>query len=110
MLFRSSYPEITPVPIQIVSKAELSTTLESKVVDPKIDSQVLDEVTNQLAALLANDENAERLMRDHANLLQAAYPEYFSELQAAINNFDGERGLAILQKAIGLAKRSNADG
>ena len=105
-----SYPEITPVPIQIVSKAELSSTLESKVVDPKIDLQVLDEVTNQLASLLANDENAERLMRDHANLLQAAYPEYFSELQAAINNFDGERGLAILQKAIGLAKRSNSDG
>jgi hypothetical protein len=60
-----------------------------------------------LLSLLANDENAERLVRDNADLLRAAYPDHFIELQAAINQFDGERGLNILQEAMRKTKRND---
>jgi signal transduction histidine kinase/CheY-like chemotaxis protein len=73
----------------------------------QIDDQLLSEVSNQLASLLANDQNAERFVREHAELLRKAYPDHFSELQTAINQFDGERGLALLHEAMQTSKRSD---
>ncbi len=33
-------------------------------------------------------------------MLHMAYPKHFSELQAAVNRFDSELGLKILQQAM----------
>lgn len=57
-------------------------------------------VCQQLNTLLASDSNAERLVKEHSDLLQAAFPKHFAELQSAVNQFDSERGLEILQDAI----------
>ena len=65
------------------------------------DPQQLETVCRKLSALLANDDgNAERLLAEYANMLHMAYPQHFSELQAAVNRFDSERALAILQQAM----------
>ena len=58
-------------------------------------------VCQQLTTLLTNDDgNAERLLAEYANMLQMAFPQHFFELQAAVNRFDSERALAILQTAM----------
>ena len=63
-------------------------------------------VCQQLRNLLTNDDgNAERVLAEHANMLRMAYPQHFSELQAAVNRFDSERGLEILQQAMALDPR-----
>jgi two-component system sensor histidine kinase/response regulator len=65
------------------------------------DQQQLAAVCRQLTILLTNDDgNAERLLAEYANMLQMAFPQYFSELRAAVNRFDSERALAILQAAM----------
>ncbi|MCK9989968.1 MAG: two-component system, sensor histidine kinase and response regulator [Rugosibacter sp.] len=64
------------------------------------DAQQLATVCQQLSTLLASDSNAERLVKEHGDLLQAAFPRHFAELQSAVNQFDSERGLEILQNAI----------
>ncbi len=73
------------------------------------EAQTIEAVTRQLMSLLRNDENAERLVSENADLLRAAYPEHFADLQAAINQFDGERGLAVLQEAVSKSKSGGAD-
>jgi len=65
------------------------------------DPQQLAAVCQQLCSLLSNDDgNAERLLAEYANMLHMAYPKHFTELQAAVNRFDSERGLEILQQAM----------
>jgi len=60
-------------------------------------------VCQQLTHLLTNDDgNAERVVSEHANLLRMAYPQHFSDLQAAVNRFDSERSLEILQQAMAI--------
>ncbi len=66
-----------------------------------IDPEKLNAVCQQLTALLAEDGNAERLLNENADLLKAAFPKHFAELHAAVNQFDSERGLAVLQDAMG---------
>ena len=61
-------------------------------------------VCQQLLALLRNDDgHAERVLAEHADMLRMAYPLHFSDLQAAVNRFDSERGLEILQQAMSTA-------
>ncbi|NJD34449.1 MAG: response regulator [Betaproteobacteria bacterium] len=79
--------------------AEVATNAATDV-DPK----QLAEVCRQLDELLAADGNAERLISANAALLKAAFPEHFADLQSAINQFDSELGLSILQKAVAGAK------
>jgi two-component system sensor histidine kinase/response regulator len=75
---------------------------------PVADSQVADPhklavVCEQLGILLSKDDgNAERVLAEHANMLRMAYPRHFSDLQAAVNRFDSERGLEILQQAMAM--------
>ena len=38
--------------------------------------------------------------RENADLLRQAFPERFSELQAAVAQFDGERALEVLNAAM----------
>jgi HPt (histidine-containing phosphotransfer) domain-containing protein len=67
------------------------------------DPQRLAAVCQQLKNLLINDDgNAERVLAEHANMLRMAYPRHFFDLQAAVNRFDSERGLEILQQAMAL--------
>ena len=70
-----------------------------------IDPQQLAEVCRQLDELLAADGNAERLISSNAALLKAAFPAHFADLQSAINQFDSELGLAVLQKAMAEARQ-----
>ena len=65
-----------------------------------VDAQQLAAVCQQLSALLASDGNAERLLSEHAALLKSAFPKHFANLQSAVNQFDSERGLEILQDAL----------
>ena len=68
------------------------------------DPQRLAEVCQYLGKLLANDDgNAERVLAEHAELLGMAYPHHFADLQSAVNRFDSERGLEILQQAMSTA-------
>lgn len=70
------------------------------------DSHKIAAVCQQLRNLLTNDDgNAERVFAEHANMLRMAYPQHFSDLQAAVNGFDSERGLEILQQAMALDHR-----
>nr|WP_315490328.1 response regulator [uncultured Rhodoferax sp.] len=74
--------------------------------DNAADPLKLAAVCQQLRNLLTNDDgNAERVLAEHANMLRMAYPQHFSELQAAVNRFDSERGLEILQQAMALDPR-----
>ncbi|MEO7108484.1 MAG: response regulator [Rhodoferax sp.] len=58
-------------------------------------------VCAQLETLLANDDgDAERLFAEYANMLSMAYPKHFYALQNAVQRFDGERALGILQQAM----------
>nr|WP_295773347.1 response regulator [Rhodoferax sp.] len=76
---------------------EPAVTANSSAPDP----QQLATVCRQLSTLLANDDgNAERLLAEYANMLDMAYPQHFSGLQAAVNRFDSERALKILQQAM----------
>jgi CheY-like chemotaxis protein len=61
----------------------------------------LDALCRELEVLLANDDgNAERLLAEHAALFRAAFASHFVALQTAVNTFDSEQALAILQEAI----------
>ncbi len=65
------------------------------------DEQQLATVCQQLQILLNNDDgNAERLLAEYAIMFNMAYPKHFSALQAAVQAFDSERALAILQQAL----------
>lgn len=74
-----------------------------------IGSQELETICQQLTLLLANDKNAGRLLNENANKLKAAFPQHFADLQAAVNQFDGERGLVILQDAMRKSKQAGTD-
>ncbi len=66
-----------------------------------LDPAQLAQLSQQLAQLLANDDgNAERLLAQHTSLFQAGYPAQFVDLREAVNRFDSEKALAILQQAM----------
>ena len=88
---------------------ELPVVSKTTMPAQRMDAGSLEDISSQLIALLANDQNAERLVRDHAELLRNAYPAHFFELQTAISHFDGERGLAILLDAIDVARRGDTN-
>ncbi len=47
-----------------------------------------------------DDGNAERLVNEHAALLRAALGSHFVPLQTAVNAFDCELALTVLQDAM----------
>jgi two-component system sensor histidine kinase/response regulator len=54
----------------------------------------------RLEKLLANDDgDAERQARRHAPLLRSAFPDHFAGFLRAVNQFDGETALQLLQQA-----------
>ena len=70
-----------------------------------VDLQRLETVFQQLRVLLAADDgDAERVLSQNAVLLAAAFPQNFAELQEAVNQFDAQRGLAILTAAMATLK------
>ena len=72
------------------------------------DVQQLETVCQQLHTLLAADDgNAERVLNQHAVLLAAAFGQQFTELQAAINQFDAQRGLTLLTAAMAHLRLGN---
>ncbi len=60
----------------------------------------LDEVCQQLLALLESDGNAQKLFKTHADLLASAFPGHFAAFEAAIAEFDSETALTVLQEAM----------
>ena len=74
-------------------------------VSTAVDPQRLETVCQQLRVLLAADDgNAERVVSQNAALLAAAFPQHFSELQDAVNQFDAPRGLTLLMAALASLK------
>jgi two-component system sensor histidine kinase/response regulator len=65
------------------------------------DAERVDALCHELMTLLSNDDgNAERLLTQHAALFRAAFAAHFVALQTAVNAFDSEQALAILQEAV----------
>jgi HPt (histidine-containing phosphotransfer) domain-containing protein len=65
------------------------------------DTQQFMGLCKQLETLLRNDDgHAERLFKEHAALFRVAFAPHFVALQAAVNAFDSERALAVLQEAM----------
>ena len=80
--------------INLVLPSESESVLES------VDQGQLVEVSQQLVGLMASDSNAERLLNAHATLLRSVFPTHYNELHQAVSQFDGERGLEVIQAAI----------
>ena len=65
-----------------------------------VDPEQLDLVCLRLSSLLSSDDGeASELARQHAALLQAAFPEQFTALFDAITGFQYEKALALLVQA-----------
>lgn len=65
------------------------------------DTERVDALCQELMTLLGNDDgNAERLLTQHAALFRAAFSAHFVALQTAVNTFDSEQALTILQEAV----------
>jgi two-component system sensor histidine kinase/response regulator len=65
------------------------------------DTQQFMGLCKQLETLLRNDDgHAERLLKEHAALFRVAFAPHFVALQAAVNAFDSEQALTVLQKAM----------
>jgi signal transduction histidine kinase/DNA-binding response OmpR family regulator/HPt (histidine-containing phosphotransfer) domain-containing protein len=95
---------------QIGLMAEALPARAAVVAAATVDEQQLESVCQQLRQLLADDDgNAERVVNEHAALLTAAFPRYFSDLQEAANQFDGQRGLAVLESAIAHLESGDQD-
>lgn len=66
-----------------------------------VDLSLLVQICQELETMLRNDDgNAERLVKEHAPLFRAAFTSQFVALQAAVNAFDSEQALALLQDAL----------
>nr|WP_295778732.1 response regulator [Rhodoferax sp.] len=66
-----------------------------------VDTHQLMGLCKELEALLRNDDgHAERLLKEHAALFRAAFASHFVALHAAVNAFDSEQALAVLQEAM----------
>lgn len=50
--------------------------------------------------LAADDGDAERVLSQNTGLLASAFPQHFVQLQEAVNQFDAQRGLALLTAAM----------
>jgi signal transduction histidine kinase/DNA-binding response OmpR family regulator/HPt (histidine-containing phosphotransfer) domain-containing protein len=96
-------PAVTPATQSVPAKPllEIAAAPQVAAAAPQAtQSSEVEAVCRQIVALLAEDGNAERLVRDHADLLKASFPDHFAELQAAVSQFDSERGLAVMQDAM----------
>ncbi|CAK0774949.1 two-component system, sensor histidine kinase and response regulator [Azospirillaceae bacterium] len=66
-----------------------------------VDVQVLKQVCERLAALLAdNDSEAEEVMENNADLLRAAFPSRYGEISEHVRNFDFDAAWARLTEAV----------
>jgi len=73
---------------------------EAAPVAAEVDPRQRDEICRELAALLADDDaRAERLLTEHRPMLAAAFPQHFRALEQAVNQFDLEQALEILNAA-----------
>ncbi|MES2581349.1 MAG: response regulator [Pseudomonadota bacterium] len=69
--------------------------------DAMVGGQHLDALCRELETLLSNDDgNAERLLTQHTALFRTAFASHFVALQSAVNAFDSEQALAVLQDAV----------
>ena len=84
-LIRDARPDLAPPPLDAVDT---------------IDETDLRMICLRLEQLLANDDgNAERLARQYSPLLRSAFPDHFAGFLRAVNQFDGETALQLLQQA-----------
>jgi two-component system sensor histidine kinase/response regulator len=84
-LIRDALPDLAPQPLDAVDT---------------IDEADLRMICLRLEQLLANDDgNAERLARQYSPLLRSAFPDHFAGFLRAVNQFDGETALQLLQQA-----------
>jgi signal transduction histidine kinase/DNA-binding response OmpR family regulator/HPt (histidine-containing phosphotransfer) domain-containing protein len=109
-------PETEAVPLPSVgTKAESASMFElgefSTAAPP---TSVKDGLANGIGALtrnllevLANDENADRLLKDNEAALRQAYPDHYDALAEAIGRFDGELALSILKQAMSVSASGN---
>jgi HPt (histidine-containing phosphotransfer) domain-containing protein len=84
-LIRDALPDLAPQPLEAVDT---------------IDEADLRMICLRLENLLANDDgDAERQARRHAPLLRSAFPDHIAGFLRAVNQFDGETALQLLQQA-----------
>lgn len=101
--------EVAPPPAdaneQPVSMLELSDFSTSAPATSTRDDSAngVEALTQRLLEVLANDENADRLLKDNEVVLKQAYPGHYDALAEAIGQFDGELALSILKEAVAVS-------
>jgi CheY-like chemotaxis protein len=66
-----------------------------------VNAQRFAELCGELETLLSNDDgNAERLLKEHVVIFRTAFATHFVALQTAVNAFDSEQALVVLQEAM----------
>jgi PAS domain S-box-containing protein len=66
----------------------------------EVDWEILKTIRARMAALLIDDDiEAVRVLDEHADLLNAAYPDHYQRLEICIRSFDFEMALVVLSAA-----------
>ncbi|MFM8767947.1 MAG: response regulator [Rubrivivax sp.] len=90
-------PAPRPAAADAASAPGLEGAAEAVDAPKKVDAHVLAEVCQAMLTSLRNDDGeAERLVRVHEALLQAAFPDGFAALRRAVCAFDSEAALALM--------------
>jgi two-component system sensor histidine kinase/response regulator len=84
----------------LIAALQAQLPAEAEKAQVAVDQDALREVCGKLAALLADDDSeAGDLLDSQANLLNAAFPTRFRQIDDAVRGFDFEAALAVLKEA-----------
>ncbi|MDR3435353.1 response regulator [Telmatospirillum sp.] len=91
----------TPL-IKLIADLEQALPPEDATVPPaQVDTETCNTVCRKLQTLLAEDDaEADDLIEEHASLLNAAFPDDYRRIRAAIRNFDFDVALTLLNEAM----------
>ena len=86
---------------ELVAALERALPADEERVQTTVDMDRLRAVCTKLEALLAdNDSEADNILDENADLLHAAFPNYYRRIEDTIKSFDFEAALAVLRDAV----------
>ena len=96
----SALAQFEPPLAELIEALQAQLPAEAEKAQVAVDQDALREVCGKLAALLADDDSeAGDLLDSQANLLNAAFPARFRQIDDAVRSFDFEAALAALKAA-----------
>jgi len=106
---RKAPPEIQPLFVaakhsldELIGKLESTLPPEAATKQVAVNPQQLEEISHQLVNLLnEGDPEAVELLKENADLLVSAYPEYFRAIEELVNAYDFVAALEKLNQARG---------